>query len=164
MPPILDRYAARSPTPMTADTFTEWFFTDHRACDQLFAEGEAAMLLGDWNRCRQAMRRFSEAMERHFQLEEAILFPAYESASGAPGGPTAVMRQEHAQMRPLIAALAGAAADADPRAFRDAFETLLLFMQQHNLKEEQVLYPLCDRVLASQRAQLLEALTQEIGT
>ncbi|MEW5710662.1 MAG: hemerythrin domain-containing protein [Pseudomonadota bacterium] len=149
---------------MTAEPFTGWFSTDHRACDQLFAEGEAAMLRGDWNRCRQAVRRFGEALERHFRLEETILFPAYESASGAPGGPTEVMRGEHAQMRPLIAALAGAAAEADPRAFRDAFETLLLFMQQHNLKEETVLYPLCDRVLAGQRARLLEALARETGT
>lgn len=146
---------------MTVNTLVDWLCADHRGCDRLFTESEEAMLQRNWQRCRQAVRRFGESMERHFRLEETVLFPAYESASGVPGGPTEIMRVEHGQMRSLVASLSAAAADANPTAFRDAFETLLFFMQQHNLKEEQVLYPLCDQILADQRGQLLEALAQK---
>jgi hemerythrin-like domain-containing protein len=158
---IPEHHATHSPKPM--DTFTNWFSTDHRACDHLFAESEAAMLRGDWNRCRQAVRRFGETLERHLRLEETVLFPAYESVSGTPDGPTEVMRHEHTQMRSLVSALAGAAAQTDPQAFRDVFETLLVLLQQHNLKEEQVLYPLCDQVLVEERPRLLEALARQTG-
>ena len=50
---------------------------------------------------------------------------------------------------------------ADTLAHRDAqgygglSETLLIVMQQHNLKEEQMLYPIADHFLASQREALI---------
>ncbi len=37
-------------------------------------------------------------------------------------------------------------------------ETLLIMMQQHNLKEENVLYPMCDQHLSSRSTELLALL------
>ncbi len=34
-------------------------------------------------------------------------------------------------------------------------ETLLIMMQQHNLKEESILYPMADSVLADDQSQIL---------
>jgi hemerythrin-like domain-containing protein len=66
------------------------------------------------------------------------------------GGPTQMMRFEHAQMRDLIEQMERALNGRDGSGFAGAAETLLILMQQHNMKEENILYPMCDRSLATQ--------------
>ena len=58
------------------------------------------------------------------------------------------MRSEHAQMRELFDELRDAIGRHDASALADAADTLLLVMQQHNVKEENVLYPMADRTVA----------------
>jgi hemerythrin-like domain-containing protein len=64
-------------------------------------------------------------------------------------GPTEVMRGEHRQMRDLLAQMEGALAVRDSDTFGGAAETLLILMQQHNMKEENILYPMCDNALGA---------------
>jgi iron-sulfur cluster repair protein YtfE (RIC family) len=120
----------------------------HKHCDDLFAAAEAAAHKGHWVDCKVAFQRFRHEMNAHFATEEDVLFPAFERASGMTGGPTQMMRFEHAQMRDLLAALATSVVAADANGFCGTAETLLIMMQQHNMKEESILYPMCDRVLA----------------
>lgn len=61
---------------------------------------------------------------------------------------------EHAQMNTLIEQMAGTLAHRDAQGYGGLSETLLIVMQQHNFKEEQVLYPIADHFLASQREAL----------
>jgi len=42
-------------------------------------------------------------------------------------------------------------------------ETLLIIMQQHNVKEENVLYPMCDQRLADQLEALLPELQKQLA-
>ena len=72
-------------------------------------------------------------------------------------GPTAVMRSEHAQIRELMAAAAAAIEAQNADDFSGYAETLHIMTQQHNMKEENVLYPMCDQHLAAAPA-LLERL------
>ena len=116
----------------------------HEYCDRLFADAEQAANQQDWNACRQLLQHFAEAMEAHFQAEEEELFPAFERVTGTQAGPTEVMRQEHLQIRQLIASLADAAAAASDVDFFGVGDTLVVFMEQHNRKEEGILYPMCD--------------------
>jgi hemerythrin-like domain-containing protein len=74
------------------------------------------------------------------------------------GGPTQVMRMEHEQMRALIADMAAAAAAGNAAAYLGASETLNMLMQQHNLKEENMLYPMSDRALAEEREAILRGM------
>lgn len=119
----------------------------HRQCDTLFAQAEHAAGRGDWNTCAAAFAAFAAELERHFQTEEDILFPAFEAATGMQGGPTRMMRMEHGQMRGLLVKLAANLAVGDAEDFGGNAETLLILMQQHNIKEENILYPMCDRSL-----------------
>ena len=66
-----------------------------------------------------------------------------------------MMRMEHAQMNGLLDQMAAALANRNAQEYGGASETLLMVMQQHNLKEEQILYPIADQVLATQREDLL---------
>ncbi|MFN3593973.1 MAG: hemerythrin domain-containing protein [Thiobacillaceae bacterium] len=127
---------------------TRLLSNDHDHCDQLFATAENAVQARDWAHAGRAFAAFASALERHFHAEEQVLFPAFEARSGMSGGPTFVMRSEHLQMRELVEQMSAALANQDDAGFIGASETLLMLMRQHNLKEEQILYPMTDRVLA----------------
>jgi iron-sulfur cluster repair protein YtfE (RIC family) len=135
----------------------------HKHCDDLFAGAEAAAYAGHWAACRDAFQRFSGEMTAHFATEEEVLFPAFETATGNTGGPTSMMRLEHAQMNALMTQAAQAAVVADSEGFSGAVETLLILMQQHNMKEENILYPMCDRALAGRELGLDRALALRVG-
>jgi iron-sulfur cluster repair protein YtfE (RIC family) len=60
------------------------------------------------------------------------------------------MRMEHSQMRELLAAGDAAVAAQDGENLAGVVETLLIMNQQHNLKEENVLYPMCDQLLGAE--------------
>ena len=48
-------------------------------------------------------------------------------------------------------------------AYLGVAETLLIMMQQHNMKEENVLYPMCDQHLAAEMAQVVQRLETELA-
>jgi len=129
---------------------------DHSRCDTLFAEAEGAISGGDWPRGAELARDFLDGMRHHFAMEEEVLFPDFEETTGMTSGPTAVMRMEHEQMRRLFEEMDEEIASRNSAGFLGAGDTLLLMMQQHNAKEEQILYPMADRALGTK-------LTEEIA-
>ena len=126
----------------------------HRHCDDLFAAAEDAALRDDWAAAVPAFERFNAQMIAHFDAEETLLFPAFEAASGMTAGPTRMMRYEHDQMRALLAQLVAACDAHDSQGYGGAAETLLMLMQQHNMKEENILYPMCDQALGAEAERL----------
>ncbi len=64
------------------------------------------------------------------------------------GGPTQVMRMEHQQMRALVQDLDTALNNQDKDRYLGLSETLMVMMQQHNMKEEMMLYPMLAQNLA----------------
>jgi iron-sulfur cluster repair protein YtfE (RIC family) len=136
---------------------TDYFAAEHRDCDEVFAVAEEAAQAGDPASCRARFQQFQVAMEDHFRKEEEVLFPAFEEASGMIMGPTRVMRLEHQQMREILAEMSSALAGDDLEEFLGQAETLLILMQQHNIKEEQMLYPMCDRALGDAAGTVLDA-------
>ena len=139
-------------------TIREFMSDDHRRCDDVFAETEQAVANGDWAAAAECFGRFRDATLRHFDVEEGFLFPAFEQKTGMHMGPTQVMRMEHGQMRELFSAAAEALAARDADAYAGDAETLLIMMQQHNMKEENVLYPMCDQHLGDAYASLLPGI------
>jgi iron-sulfur cluster repair protein YtfE (RIC family) len=141
-----------------------FFKEDHRACDDAWGAFEAALSAGDREGARKHWEKFHGMMERHFRMEEEVLFPAIEDATGMRGmGPVAVMRHEHAQMRALLAQMVERARAGELDALLDDGDTLLMVIQQHNAKEEGILYPLADRVLAGDWPTLAGRLRGYLG-
>ena len=140
----------------------EFMSDDHRHCDDLFADIEKAVADKRWSDAEASMARFQKAMAAHFASEEEVLFPAFEEATGMSVGPTQVMRMEHEQMRELLSELAAALAQHDRDDSLGQAETLLIMMQQHNMKEEGILYPMCDQHLTSSLAPLLSMLRERL--
>lgn len=138
-------------------TISQFLGEDHIHCDELFAAAEAAATRADWPLVAAAFAHFRTALLHHLTIEEEIVFPAFERKTGNTHGPTSIMRQEHRQMRQLLDQLARAVTDHSAGDYGALAETLLMLIQQHNVKEEQVLYPLCDQVLGNETAVLLHA-------
>jgi hemerythrin-like domain-containing protein len=144
-------------------TILEFLGSDHRACDDLFASAEAAAAQKNWDSARSLFGQFQAAMAHHLAMEEEVLFPAFESRTGMSSGPTQVMRMEHEQMRDLMQEMANAVAAGNQDSYLGLSETLNMLMQQHNLKEENMLYPMSDRVLGADSESLIrdmEAVAQ----
>ncbi len=124
------------------------YMTDeHRACDTTFAKAEEAVALGEWEVAEERFLAFSNETLLHFAKEEDTLFPAFEKQTGMTEGPTKVMRYEHEQVRGIIANMAKALESKDKDAYLSLAESAMILLQQHNMKEEQMLYPMCDRTL-----------------
>jgi len=137
----------------------EFLAEDHRRCDALFAEAEAAAQGGDPKRAGALSAMFTFGMRRHFSMEEEGFFSEFDARTGMQGsGPTQVMREEHAQMRGLLDRIDAAAAAADLAGLLSAGETLLILMEQHNLKEEQMLYVFADEVFQGVTDEILKRL------
>jgi iron-sulfur cluster repair protein YtfE (RIC family) len=139
-------------------TILEFLGSDHRICDDLFASAEAAAAQKNWDSARSLFDRFLAAMAHHLAMEEQVLFPAFEARMGNSMGPTQVMRREHEQMRALFQDMERAAADANLNSYLGLSETLNMLMQQHNLKEENMLYPMSDQMLGGQRDDLIRSM------
>lgn len=143
-------------------TLQQFLQQDHRACDDLFAVAEQAASGGDLALAKDGFERFRQAVLRHFAAEEGMLFPAFEDATGMRMGPTQVMRMEHEQMRALMDAAVDALESGKTEDFLGQADSLLITMQQHNMKEENVLYPMCDQQLGDAAGALVERLRSEL--
>jgi len=152
--------AAVRPEGPTVSAIATYLTAHHRECDEIYAAAEKSVSAGDWDAATKRAKRFRDSMDRHFQMEEEVLFPAFEAATGMAGGPTMVMRMEHEQARGLLADLDRALAARDARAWLSAGETLLILLQQHNMKEEGMLYPMSDQALAGEASALVSRLSE----
>ena len=141
----------------------DYMSADHRRCDDLFAAVEQS-LTRSGTAASDLFEAFCHATLAHFQAEEELLFPAFEQATGIRMGPTQMMRLEHVQMRTLMDEARAALVSGDEEGYSGAAETLLILMQQHNMKEENVLYPMCDENLAAYQAELLPVLHKATGS
>lgn len=139
-------------------TLSEFMTQDHRSCDASLTDVENAVSAERWADAASAFTCFHDALVAHLAREEEVLFPALEMAMGGPMGPTQVMRMEHRQMHQLVSALEASIGARDRAAFLSASDTLLVLIQQHNMKEERILYPMLDRALGGRTGALLDEL------
>lgn len=144
-------------------TIRTFMTDDHRHCDDLFAEAEQAIGAGNAQAAIAAFGHFRLVTLAHFDSEEKTLFPTFEAKTGMTMGPTQVMRMEHAQMRTLLDEARDALATGNMDDYLGIAETLLIMMQQHNMKEENVLYPMCDQHLSGETPELLARLEVELA-
>lgn len=138
-------------------TIKEYLSSDHGRCDELFASMEDAVAK-DISTAKEAFELFAGETERHFQMEERVMFLEFEQKTGMTQGPTAMMRHEHAQMRNLIKEMGAAIEAKDKDKFFGNSETLMILMQQHNMKEEQMLYPMAQQHLSAESDRIVDMM------
>ncbi len=134
----------------------------HRECDNIFARAEKLIADGNFEEGKEEFLKFADETLLHFKEEEEELFPAFEEATGSNDGPTAVMKYEHEQVRNLLGKMAIAIDNKDVDAFLSLAESMMILLQQHNMKEEQMLYAMCDRVFDANRKDEIIKKMQEV--
>ena len=135
----------------------EFLTSDHRECDEIFAQMEEAVA----SESEEAISKFEifhGGMIRHFDMEEKVLFPAFEYKTGMTAGPTQVMRNEHEQMRRIMTQMVEAIGSQDRERFFGLSETLMMLTQQHNTKEEQMLYTMAEQHLSTDSENIVEEM------
>ena len=152
------KFIKRKKVDVVDEDILHFMKLDHAHCDEFYVQGEEALLAGDLNTGAPLMNAFILCTERHFQMEETIFFPTFEEQTGMSGGPTQVMRMEHQQMRNILAQMKSALANQDGDLALGVGETLLILMQQHNAKEEGMLYPMADVHIKSTSLDMLKKM------
>ena len=137
-------------------SISEYFSAEHRVCDRVFEAMEEAVDGEDWPRAESFYEELSRHILQHFRHEEEGLFPLLDEKTGMQAGPTQVMRAEHVELRDLLQRMGDAIRSADGDTALGTAETFFLFLQQHNIKEEQVLYPMADQALQGSLRELAE--------
>lgn len=138
-------------------TIKEYLSADHKRCDELFASMEDAVA-SSIDSSKEAFELFAGETERHFQMEERVMFLEFENKTGMTQGPTAMMRMEHTQMRNLINDMGKAIDDGNKDKFFSNSETLMILMQQHNMKEEQMLYTMAQQHLSADSDRIVDMM------
>lgn len=141
-----------------SDAISTYMTADHRHCDHYLANFEQAVDRGEWEPAGTSGQGFREALLSHFAREEEKLFPDLLVVDPRARGPVQVMTMEHRQMRALLEELREALGNRDAKACLGLAETLHFLIQQHNAKEEGILYPLADQGLAPGADELVEQL------
>lgn len=138
------------------ESINDYMMKDHALCDATFQRAADAARGGDWSKAQKEVNAFLAHIATHIELEEKRLFPAFEENTGmSTGGPTETMRHEHTQLQPLFAQMRDAAAAGNKAGYLDASQQVHDILQQHNMKEEQMMYPMLDQSLGAQGAKAM---------
>ncbi|MDP3586479.1 MAG: hemerythrin domain-containing protein [Sulfuricurvum sp.] len=138
----------------------EFMRDDHRACDHLYTEAENALADKKIDEAKTLFDAFYRATNHHFDMEERELFITFEKRTGMMGGPTQMMRYEHQQLRAQLESMLKALTEGKYDDFFGIGESFMIMLQQHNMKEEQMLYPMIDRALEGDAEIMIQTLKE----
>ena len=131
-------------------TINEFMTNDHRGCDNQFAEVENAVSSGNFSVAKTMFGEFKKHLLDHFKMEEEVMFPEYCESGGGHCDPTNIMIMEHNQMKAILEDMEQSVNNEDIDGYLGLSENLMFTMQQHNMKEEQIMYNLADESLNSE--------------
>jgi iron-sulfur cluster repair protein YtfE (RIC family) len=135
-------------TKPTFDNVTGYLSWELDRLDGLLQEAELRVADERWPDAAETHALFERGMQRRIRLEEEIVFPLFEARSGLVDGPTAVMRDEHRSIRQAIAMMRTGIESEDAGLYAEALRFLQSVRRGHDAKEERILYPMTDRLLA----------------
>ena len=139
---------------------TAYLQADHERLDAIALEVDRLAVGGSFAEARRRFGEFVCGLGWHIDVEEQVLFPAFEEKTGMTRGPTTVMRAEHVEIREGMRRVTAALDAGDAAAAKASLGELTALLGAHNMKEERMLYPMTDRAMGSAEAQ--EALVRRI--
>jgi hemerythrin-like domain-containing protein/uncharacterized protein (DUF2249 family) len=156
----IHRRDARPGTPRGISEGLGW---DHDRLDALERSATEAWNAGDIRAGARMHLGYVAGLRRHIRYEDTVLFPEFERLSGlsAGRGPTEVMRIEHRAIEALLEDV-HEAASRGVRPAQAVLAELHGVLVSHDVKEENVLYPMLDRGLAADEADRLVFVFQSM--
>jgi regulator of cell morphogenesis and NO signaling len=113
------------------------------------------------------VKEFKAALDPHSEREEGILFPMMGVYIGTTSGPIAVMEYEHDQAKSNIGSfLAKVESDLgsneEKKKAAELIQNAYFILTEHFSKEENVLFPMAERMLTDEEKEELFQKIQEI--
>jgi len=140
-------------------TIKDFMINKHRDCDRYLTLVEDAIESKDFDDAMIRYIKFKDETLQHFKMEEEYLFPMFtEKSAMGEGGPTQVMIMEHNQAKNIFTKLDEAMNDKDVDRFYGLSDSLMILLQQHNAKEEQMLYTMIQNTLNEQNDEIVKKL------
>lgn len=116
---------------------------------------------------RESVQAFVNELDPHSEREEGVLFPMMAQYIGRTSGPIAVMEYEHDQAKQRLASFLEKTAELPETVDRDSAAALANvvidayhILAEHFMKEENVLFPMAERLLSDEEK---ETLTKKIS-
>lgn len=137
-----------------------WLVHDHKDYEKALYECQLAVEQED---LREAKRRFDalrSELERHVEMEEKVLYPAYEAVAGAPHGPTEALREQHRELLRLLRDCSEVFATRDPEHISESLSTLDAAMTRHHDMEEEIFLPMAGHALLGSREEIQAKLDE----
>lgn len=131
---------------------------DHDRCDGLYADAVALVAAHDWEQAAVSFLAFAEAMRRHVEMEERVIYPAFEQLLANTAAPTQSLHAEHQLLCEIMYRMSMAIKRRDVIEFSDHADSFRLTTEQHNLKEEGILFPMFDKLLRPRYDELVRAM------
>jgi regulator of cell morphogenesis and NO signaling len=113
------------------------------------------------------VKEFKAALDPHSEREEGVLFPMMGVYIGTTSGPIAVMEYEHDQAKSNIGAFLmkasdGVATSDEKKKTAELIQNAYFILKEHFSKEENVLFPMAERMLTDEEKEELYRKIQEI--
>lgn len=122
----------------------QYFSADHDRLDCLYAQFKQ-QFSQDQTTAKALFDVFSRDLYLHIKWEEQVLFPFFEKHTGMKLGPTRVMTEEHQIIKGLLDNIHSHIAQENSLP-EQALTSLESILNQHNQKEENILYPMIDQI------------------
>lgn len=142
------------------DTICDYLSHDHQLCDTLFMQTQASIDRHDWAEGAAGFRRFDNVLRQHIRMEEKVLFPAFLRSMRQADIPISMLHVEHLRIQALLDRMSGALQRLDAVNFFLHAETMTMLLEQHHMKEEEMLYPLLDKILLDRRQAIIRAMCE----
>ena len=130
------------------DTAGQVLEHDHHRIDERFDVFAASLSGGTPDAA--AFTGGATALRHHIHVEETLHFPVLREAGLL--APVLVMLREHGEIWDLLDTIDEALVRADLTTVRATWPRLAHLLEQHNAKEERILYPAGDQTLSEETA------------
>ncbi|GAA0324808.1 hypothetical protein GCM10008967_14270 [Bacillus carboniphilus] len=118
---------------------------------------------------RENVKQFISELDPHSEREEGVLFPMIGRYIGITTGPIAVMEYEHEKAKSNINRFLELTVNLQDNPSAEAAEKLAsyvieayLTLSEHFMKEENVLFPMAERMLTAEEKEELELKINQI--
>lgn len=113
------------------------------------------------------VHEFKAALDPHSEREEGVLFPMMGVYIGTTSGPIAVMEYEHdqakAKIHKFLEKAGSSKTDLEKKNLSDLVKNAYFILTEHFAKEENVLFPMAERMLSEDEKEELSCRIQEIN-
>lgn len=143
---------------------TEILSREHQVVLRKLAAFADALDRYDVPAIRETLRFFDQQLVLHRRKEEEVLFPEIGKHIGTQMGPVHCMLEEHAEEKRNLEKLRVALDKGDTDGVLDAGRFIVNFLQVHIYKEDNVLFPMCERLLTDDQKHQMKGAMDAIGT